>query len=166
MTIKYVIIIGAIIAVLLGSVQIAAATSISWGDRPAINPDFAPDESCLFDVAQDKCDPGTEGKCPEGFGRNEDGLCNPRKLVDGEWKWLCPDGYHEAWEDETGQCYPNDEGCIDDGNFLVEIEDENRNDLCAPLYTICNEEEARNEDYCIEYCEKHPEEFVCKPEVT
>ena len=117
-------------------------------DRPAINPDFDPDKSCLFDILQDKCDPGTEGECPEGFGQNSDNRCVPRTFVDGEWKWICPEGYHSAYEDESGQCYPNDEGCQDKGFFLVEREGEDRNDICAPPYAICDEEEFRNEDFC------------------
>ena len=162
MTLKLNVIIGAIIVALLGSSQIATATP----NRPVINPDFDPDESCIIDIFQDKCDPGTEGECPEGFGQNGDGLCSHRTLVDGEWRWLCPEGYHDAWEDESGQCYPNDEGCRDDGFVLVEREDEDRNDQCAPLYIICDEEEVRNEDFCIEYCEENPDEFVCKPEAN
>lgn len=128
------------------------------GNRSAINPYFDPDESCIIDIFQDKCDPGTKGECPVGFGRNEDGLCTHRTLVDGEWRWLCPEGYHEAWEDESGQCFPNDEGYQDDGYFLVEIEDEDRNDQCGPLYTICDEEEVRNEDYCVKWRDQRNEQ--------
>jgi hypothetical protein len=39
--------------------------------RPPINPDFDPDYSCLFDVYQVQCIPGSEQECPEGFGNNE-----------------------------------------------------------------------------------------------
>jgi hypothetical protein len=42
---------------------------LSKQNRPAINPDFDPDRSCLFDVFQLKCIPGSEQDCPEGFGR-------------------------------------------------------------------------------------------------
>jgi hypothetical protein len=42
-------------------------TSISKSNRPAKNPDFDPDQSCLFDVLQDKCISGSEQECPEGF---------------------------------------------------------------------------------------------------
>jgi hypothetical protein len=41
-------------------------------DRPAINPDFAPDYSCLFDIYQAKCIPSSEQECPEGLGGNND----------------------------------------------------------------------------------------------
>jgi hypothetical protein len=87
--------------------------SIYKRDRLAINPDFAPDESCLFDVFQDKCVPGSQQECPEGFGTNEDYNCIPL-INDGQWG--CPDdGYHSVDNDETGQCYPNsgDSGCKD-----------------------------------------------------
>lgn len=154
-----------IITTLLGCGQIAAVIATTGfigddftgvkSDRPAINADFAPDESCWFDVMQLKCIPGSQQDCPEGFEINEDRICHPTGP--------CPDGYHSAWEDESGQCYPNDEGCQDDGFYLAELEDEDRSDQCGPLYTICDEEEVRNGDFCIEYCEKHPEELACKP---
>lgn len=35
-----------------------------------------PDESCLFDVYQEKCLPSPiTDECPEDFGTNEDGYC-------------------------------------------------------------------------------------------
>jgi hypothetical protein len=163
LTIKYVII-GVIIVTLLGSGQIAAASTLVG--RPAINPDFDPDKSCLFDITQDKCELGSEQECPEGFGTNEAYRCVPRTLVNGEWKWLCPEGYHSEFEDETLQCYPNEEGCDNDNYFLVESEDEDKNDTCAPLYAVCGKEWFRNEDVCIEFCEKNPESSCCKPEAT
>jgi hypothetical protein len=86
--------------------------SIYKPDRPAINPDFAPDESCLFDIFQDKCAPGSQQECPEDFGTNEDLNCVPQ-INDGHR--MCPDGYHSVDNDETGQCYPNsgESGCKD-----------------------------------------------------
>ena len=147
---------------LLGSSQIAAATP----NRPAINPDFDPDESCILDILQDKCDPGIEGECPEGFAQNEDNRCAHRVLVNGEWEWICPDGYHIAYDDESGQCFPNDEGCRDDGYILIEKEDENGNndDHCLPLNVACDEQEVKNEDYCKEYIEenrRHQRDIFC-----
>ena len=47
-------------------------TSHNKMNRPAINPDFDPDESRNFDVEQPKCIPGSEQDRPEGFGENED----------------------------------------------------------------------------------------------
>jgi hypothetical protein len=32
------------------------------------------------------------------------------------------------------------------------------------MYHICNDEEVRNEDVCIEYCKENPDRFACKPE--
>lgn len=66
--------------------------------------------SCLFDASQLKCILGSEHDCPEGFGRNEDYICWAKTLVNGEWVRRCED-YHSTEGDETGQCYPNSEGC-------------------------------------------------------
>jgi hypothetical protein len=45
-------------------------------DGPAINPDFDPDYSCLFDTYQDKCVPGSAQDCQDiGFGNNKDYTC-------------------------------------------------------------------------------------------
>ena len=42
--------------------------------RTAINEDFDPDESGLFDVYQEKCLPSQiTDECPEDFGTHEDG---------------------------------------------------------------------------------------------
>jgi hypothetical protein len=79
-------------------------------NRPAINSDFDPDESCHFDVYQLKCIPGANQECPEGFGNNDNSTCFPSTD--------CPKGYHWTEDDETGQCYPNDKGCeYDDYTF-------------------------------------------------
>ena len=72
-----------------------------------------PDESCLFDVYQIKCqafpnmNETARAQCPEGFATNEDDYCFPLHS-DG-----CPEGYHTTEDDETGQCYPTegDTGC-------------------------------------------------------
>jgi hypothetical protein len=135
-TINYVVI-GVIIATLLSSTSTVALASTGFtGDdfkagqsqRPPINPDFDPDESCLFDVYQEQCIPGAEQECPENFGNNDDATCFPKTLADGEWKWRCPDGYHNEDGDETGQCYPNDEGC-----YCIEYCDENpERNVCKP----------------------------------
>ena len=56
-------------------------------NRPAINPDFDPDYSCLFDTYQVKCIPGSEQECPEGLGgNNDDETCVPEhKLIHSCW---------------------------------------------------------------------------------
>jgi hypothetical protein len=77
----------------------------SKSDRPAINEDFNPDKSCMFDAYQLRCIPGAEQECPEGFGNNDDSTCFFLH------KEGCPEGYHSTDNDETGQCYSNKEGC-------------------------------------------------------
>lgn len=87
MTIKYVVI-GILIATLLTPTISGIASGRDLTDneresgfygemgyvlqtsRPAINPDFAPDRSCLFDVYQLHCIPGSEQECPSPqFGK-------------------------------------------------------------------------------------------------
>ncbi|MGC2307222.1 MAG: hypothetical protein WA461_02370 [Nitrososphaeraceae archaeon] len=70
-----------------------------------VNPYFAPDESCMFDTYQLQCIPGEDQECPKGYGQNEDGTCF---LIHKDG---CPEGYHSAEDDETGQCYPDTEPC-------------------------------------------------------
>ena len=77
----------------------------------------------------------------------------------------CQEGYHEEEDDESGLCYPDDEGCSQDDYVLVEREDGNGM-ICAYFYSICDEAEHRNENYCIEYCEEDPDRFACKAEAN
>jgi hypothetical protein len=74
-------------------------------DRPAINEDFNPDRSCMFDAYQLRCVPGADQVCPESFGNNDDSTCFFLH------KEGCPEGYHSTDNDETGQCYSNEGGC-------------------------------------------------------
>jgi hypothetical protein len=112
-----------------------------------------PDESCLFDVYQEKCLPGPiTDECPEDFGTNEDGYCFPMK--DGNW--VCPEGYHDIDDDETGQCYPNSEECPGD-TFLVPDEDEEDDgDRCAEPRYFCSEYNGQQPDHpkCKEFLEE------------
>ena len=62
-------------------------------ERPAPEPSI-----CYFDPDNEACNPDEEGKCPSGFGFNEDGQCIPQGK--------CPDGYGRLDNDETGRCYP------------------------------------------------------------
>ena len=55
-----------------------------------------PPSICYFDPDNKACDP-IGGKCPPGFGFNDDDRCIPHGK--------CPDGYGRADEDETGTCY-------------------------------------------------------------
>jgi hypothetical protein len=80
-----------------------------------------PDEPsvCYFDPSDPACDP-VDGKCPEGFGFNDDDRCIPQ----GD----CPDGYVRADDDETGTCYdPDDLVECDDGSIRLP------GDTCPPV---------------------------------
>ena len=112
-----------------------------------------PDKSCLFDVYQIKCqafpnmNETARAECPEGFGANEDDYCFPLH------RQGCPEGYHSTDEDETGQCYPNDEGC----NAWTLIEGER--------FEFILEEDDDGSDNCTEpsnYCPDHPDFGECK----
>ena len=76
-------------------------------ERPAINPDFAPDRSC--DLKWElKCIPGREQSCfdlGKEWGNGEMNVCTPAG---------CPEGYHNIaeWEDQV--CYSNEIDCPDD----------------------------------------------------
>lgn len=136
---------------------------LSKQDRLAINPDFAPDESCLFDVFQIQCIPGSEQECSKPqFGNNEEYTCFPMTLVDGEWEWECPEDYHSRDDDETGQCYPDSEGCEWPGYIMMKDED-GKGNTCRVLYIICLQEEHKGRDYCIEHCKEFPDSLSCKP---
>jgi hypothetical protein len=83
--------------------------------RSAINPEFAPDESC--DLKWElKCIPGSQQSCfdeLEGFNNGEMNVCTPIG---------CPNGYHDNFEWEDNVCYSNDQGCYNDGYVMVEDE--------------------------------------------
>ena len=76
-------------------------------NRPAINPDFAPDESC--DLKWElKCIPGSQQSCfdeLEGFNNGEMNVCTPIG---------CPEGYHDIYEDEDNICHSNEIDCPND----------------------------------------------------
>ena len=120
--------------------------------RPAINEDFDPDESCLFDAFQLKCITGANQQCPRPqFGNNEDYTCFPLTLVDGDWKWVCPQDYHTIEDDETGQCYPNEEDKREEG---------------CPEWAVFEEAKGGRDlsDSCVEYkiqCEYNEDHVLC-----
>jgi hypothetical protein len=117
-----------------------------------------PDESCLFDVYQIKCQPFPNADdCPEDFGMNEDGYCFP---LDENGVWTCPEGYHNVDDDETGQCYPNEEEC-EDYEIFEEGKGGEDSDSCRALYYVCDTQEYREHDKCIEFCNEDPERFGC-----
>ena len=128
-------------------------------NRPAINPDFAPDEDCNI-AYEVKCIPGSQRSCLdlEGYHNGEDNVCSPIK---------CQEGYHTEYDLETGLCLPNEVECPDTMVFVESGDDEYPyGDRCTPLYTICDEAEHREEDYCIEYCEENPDRLACKTEAN
>jgi hypothetical protein len=114
-----------------------------------------PDESCLFDISQIKCLPDPiSDECPPDFGDNEDGRCFP--MTNGEWK--CPEGYHGTDDDESGQCYPNSEGCEYDNYVLLTDRPDGKSDLCAYLGYMCQEgDEDSDHPKCEEYLEEQAE---------
>jgi len=74
-----------------------------------------PDGDCLFNASLPKCDPDKDGNCPKDFNLNEDGNCFPDHSDGG-----CPEGTHGVDDDETGQCYDNDEHECPSGTVLNE----------------------------------------------
>lgn len=108
-------------------------TISSQSARPAINPDFAPYVNCLFDTFQFKCIPGLLQECPPPqFVMNDDATCVPKTLIDGEWKWDCPQDYHSAEYVESGQCYPDSEGCIWN-NYVMRENRDGKGMNCEPV---------------------------------
>ena len=71
-------------------------------DAEGCEPPEPPDDDCLFNPSLPKCAPLEDGQCPDGFLMNEDGQCFPDKP--------CPTGFEKRDEDETGRCYPIDDG--------------------------------------------------------
>ena len=124
---------------------------MNQGNRPTINEDFDPDYDCVFDVFLLKCVPGSEQECPEGFRSAEPENCYP---VHPEG---CPEGYHGTDDDETGQCYPNDE-CEYDGYVLL-TDRPDKGDRCASLRYLCSESsEDKDHPACKEFLEEHRNE--------
>ena len=132
---------------------------LSQRNRTAINEDFKPDYSCLFDVFQEKCIPGSQQECPKPyFGNNEDYACFPKTLINGTYPynhnatyyWKCPAGYHNIDEDETGQCYSNKEECYEN-----------------QILQKANASDIRDSDSCVDYklnCEYNEDNPLCNGE--
>lgn len=91
-----------------------------------------PDRDCLFNASLPKCDPDRDGNCPDDFNLNEDGNCFPDHSDGG-----CPEGTHSVDDDETGQCYKDDEEDCPDGMEQV-------GNNCT--YVETEEEEQTNEE--------------------
>jgi hypothetical protein len=112
--------------------------------RGPINPNFAPDESCDINAYQLKCIPGSEQDCPDGFGQNEDYVCAPIGP--------CPDDYHGEDDDETGQCYPDSEGCSNDEYYILREREDGKGKTCSALYYLCSDSsDDRDHPACKEY---------------
>lgn len=84
------------------------------------------------------------------FSAGDPEMCFPKTLVDGEWRWQCPKGYHTVDDDETGQCYSNEGGCEYDDMVLLTDRPDKIWDRCASLYYFCSEYNG------------HPEHPACK----
>jgi hypothetical protein len=169
------VLIGAIIMILLTSnVSLYASNGssdkdnpffTSQGNRPAINPDFDPDFDCIYDVSQIHCIPGSAQDCPKPqFSAGDPQMCFPKTLVDGEWKWVCPEGYHNVDDDETGQCYSNEEEC-QDYEVFEEGKGGDDSDGCRALDYVCDDDVYREHEECIEYCDEDPDRQVCRPDM-
>ncbi|MGH9987663.1 MAG: hypothetical protein ACRD8W_27290 [Nitrososphaeraceae archaeon] len=145
-----------VLMLLVPNVFASDFSSHNQRDRPAINPDFDPDESCDLDAYQLRCIPGSEQDCHdiEGFAQNEDYTCH----LSGE----CQEGYHGTDDDETGQCYPNSEGCdayiIKDGvrfDFVLLEDRPDNGDRCADPAYLCSESSEDNDhSACKEFLER------------
>jgi hypothetical protein len=70
-----------------------------------------PPSICYFNPDHKDCEP-KNGKCPPGFGMNENDRCIPHGK--------CPDGYGRADDDETGKCFKKSElKRCDDGSIRL-----------------------------------------------
>lgn len=116
-------------------------------DKKNDNNDDGPDKSCLFDVYQSKCAPDKNNNCPDGFNMNEDGRCFPDHHEEG-----CPNGSHGVDDDETGQCYKdNEQDCpsgmeLKDGNctYIPEEDNTDNNPVSTePVVTTNTEDSAQ-----------------------
>jgi hypothetical protein len=118
-------------------------------DRPAINPDLAPDDDC--NIAYElKCVPGSQQECRDlgELDNGEDNVCSPAD---------CQEGYMTVDDDESGLCYPTDEDCGDYGYVItyggerfdyvfVEGED-GEGDRCADPAYLCEDESSHCREY-------------------
>jgi hypothetical protein len=86
---------------------------------------------CYFDPSLEECKP-IGGRCPDGFGFNDDEQCIPH----GE----CPNGYGRLDDDETGTCYKKSDIKTCPDGYIT-----HKNQECPPEYQpiadppICDE---------------------------
>jgi hypothetical protein len=81
----------------INQLSIYIETEFSFEENDTKTPSPSP-SPCYFDPTLEECQP-IDGKCPPGFGFNENDQCIPIGK--------CPDGYGRLDDDETGKCYKN-----------------------------------------------------------
>jgi hypothetical protein len=81
----------------INQLSIYIETEFSFEENDTKTPSPSP-SPCYFDPTLEDCQP-IDGKCPPGFGFNENDQCIPTGK--------CPDGYGRLDDDETGKCYKN-----------------------------------------------------------
>jgi hypothetical protein len=86
-----------------------------------------------------------------------------KALINGEWRWKCPDGYHSAQDDETGQCYPDTEPCYP--GHLIDPDTTNcrdEEDVCEEFnLTGCMEDGKMIDTFPNEDCLRYPDNEKC-----
>lgn len=75
---------------------------------------------CYFDPTLEECKP-IGGKCPPGFGFNDDDQCIPHGK--------CPSGYGRLDDDETGTCYKKSDIKTCPDGYIT-----HKNEECPPEY--------------------------------
>jgi hypothetical protein len=75
---------------------------------------------CYFDPSLEECKP-IGGKCPPGYGFNDDDQCIPHGK--------CPSGYGRLDDDETGKCYKKSEIKTCPDGYIT-----HKNEECPPEY--------------------------------
>jgi hypothetical protein len=114
--------------------------------RPPIPvpPGLKPPSPCYFDPTLPECQP-VDGKCPPGFGFNDNDQCIPIGK--------CPDGYGRLDDDETGKCYKNSDIKTCPDGYIT-----HKNEKCpkpSPTPT------PTPTDYCVPYL-MSPEQYAAE----
>lgn len=77
--------------------KIKVSVRVDFDKDPKPRPKPSP---CYFDPSLEECKPN-DGRCPPGFGFNDDDQCIPHGK--------CPNDYGRLDDDETGKCYKKDD---------------------------------------------------------
>ena len=72
----------------------------------------------------------------------------------------CPEGYHSVEDDDTGQCYSNDDGCPE-GTVMT-----NEKDNCIDENTYENFSNARESVDKETHCNLYPDSEYCQPQLV